>query len=409
MPPQGKRVHRAGLHSTCDLTAPTRSDPSRDLSTARFSAFVTRMTGPRYTPLVASLPATVPFVGPEAQERLRGRAFQARVGANESLFGPSPRAIAAIAAAATEVWMYGDPEVHDLRAAIAAHHGVTPAHVVCGEGIDGLLGYLVRLTVGAGDAVVTSDGAYPTFNFHVAGFGGVLHKVPYAGNHEDPQALADKARQTGAKLVYLANPDNPMGSHHAGQVISTMLDALPDGTLLVLDEAYVDLAPPGTAAEVDPDDPRLIRFRTFSKGYGLAGLRVGYGVAATGLVAAFDRVRNHFGLGRVAQAGAMAALADRAHLSHVSEQVAAARLGLGAVVRANGLIPLPSATNFLTIDCGRDGTYARAVLRELSLRDVFVRMPFVAPHDRCIRVSLGPEEVLRVFADALPAALAAAG
>jgi histidinol-phosphate aminotransferase len=151
------------------------------------------MHGPRFTPLVASLPATVPFVGPEAQERARGRPFRARIGANESLFGPSPRAVAAMAQAASEVWMYGDPENHDLRAALAAHHGVTPAHVVVGEGIDGLLGYLVRMLVGPGDAVVTSDGAYPTFNFHVAGFGGVLHKVPYAGNHEDPAALMARA------------------------------------------------------------------------------------------------------------------------------------------------------------------------------------------------------------------------
>ncbi len=110
------------------------------------------MTGPRFTPLSASLPATVPFVGPETQERLTGRAFRARLGANESLFGPSPKAIAAMERAAKDAWMYGDPEVHNLRAALAAHHGVTPAHIVVGEGIDGLLGYLLRLLVGPGDA-----------------------------------------------------------------------------------------------------------------------------------------------------------------------------------------------------------------------------------------------------------------
>lgn len=360
---------------------------------------------PRYTDLVNGLPATVPFVGPETQERARGRPFRARIGANESLFGPSPLAVQAMAQAASEAWMYGDPECHDLREAIAAHHGVTKQHVVCGEGIDGLLGYLVRLLVAPGDAVVTSDGAYPTFNFHVAGFGGVLHKVPYAGDHEDPQALADMARLTGAKLVYLANPDNPMGSHYPGAAIVRMLDALPDGTLLALDEAYVDLAPDGTAAQVDADDPRVIRFRTFSKGYGLAGLRVGYALAAPALVSAFDKVRNHFGLGRVAQAGAMAALADQAHLADVKAQVVAAREAFGKVAQANGLKPLPSATNFLTIDCGRDGDFARAVLKALIARDIFVRMPFVAPHDRCIRVSLGPQEACDAFATALPGAL----
>jgi histidinol-phosphate aminotransferase len=366
------------------------------------------MTGPRLTPLAASLPSTVPFVGPEAQERARNRPFRARLGANESLFGPSPKAIAAMAQAAAEAWMYGDPEVHDLRVAIAAHHGVTPAHVVVGEGIDGLLGLLVRLLVGPGDAVVTSLGAYPTFNFHVAGFGGALHRVPYRGDHEDPQALIDKAKETGAKLIYFANPDNPMGSWHPAATVQAMVAALPEGCLLLLDEAYADLAPPGTVPEISAEDPRVIRMRTFSKGYGLAGLRVGYAVAAPALVTAFDKVRNHFGMGRIAQAGALAALLDQDWLSQVKLQVAEARDHIAAIARENGLAPLPSATNFVTIDCGREGNFARAVLRELITRDVFVRMPGVAPLDRCIRVSVGRPEDLAALAEALPAALRAA-
>ncbi len=104
----------------------------------------------RLTPLAASLPATVPFVGPEAEERRMGRRFTARLGANESAFGPSPQAVSAMAAAAAEAWQYGDPEAHDLRAALAAHHGVRPANIAVGEGIDGLLGNLVRLLVAPG-------------------------------------------------------------------------------------------------------------------------------------------------------------------------------------------------------------------------------------------------------------------
>lgn len=366
------------------------------------------MTGPRYTPLAASLPATVPFVGPEAQERRLGRPFHARLGANESLFGPSPRAVEAMARAAQDAWMYGDPEVHGLRAALAAHHGVTPAHVVVGEGIDGLLGYLVRLLVGAGDAVVTSDGAYPTFNFHVAGFGGVLHRVPYRADREDPVALAAKAAEVGAKLVYFANPDNPMGSWHDAATVERLVAAMPEGCLLLLDEAYCDLAPAGTVPEIAVDDPRVIRMRTFSKGYGLAGLRVGYAIGAVPLVAAFDRVRNHFGLGRVAQAGALAALEDQDWLAAVKAKVAAARDQIGGIARGNGLVPLPSATNFVSVDCGRDGDFARSVLADLVQRGVFVRMPGVAPLDRCIRISCGREADLAVLAEALPQALAAA-
>lgn len=366
------------------------------------------MTTPRLTPLAASLPDTVPFVGPEAQERAMGRPFRARLGANESRFGPSPRAIAAMTAAAGEAWMYGDPELHDLRAAIAAHHGVTPAHVAVGEGIDGLLGVLVRLLAGPGDPVVTSLGAYPTFNFHVAGFGADLHRVPYRTDREDPEALVATARDVGAKLVYFANPDNPMGTWHEAGVVEAMIDALPDGTLLLLDEAYADLAPATAIPRIAADDPRVIRMRTFSKGYGLAGLRVGYALAAPALVKAFDKVRNHFGVGRVAQAGAMAALADQDYLRAVQGKVSAARDRIARIAAGNGLEALPSATNFVTVDCGRDGDFARAVLRDCIARGLFIRMPGVAPLDRCIRISAGTGADLDVLEEVLPQALRAA-
>jgi histidinol-phosphate aminotransferase len=355
-------------------------------------------------PQIATLPASVPFTGPETLERRMGRPFAARLGANESGFGPSPRAVAAMRGAAREGWMYGDPEMWALREALARHHGTTSAHVMPGEGIDGLLLTLVRLTVGPGTPVVTSLGAYPTFAFHVAACGGALTRVPYRGDHCDPQALADVARATGAQLVYLANPDNPMGSHHAAPVIRDLIDRLPETTLLVLDEAYADTAPPDAIPVIAPDDPRVIRLRTFSKAHGLAGLRVGYALAEPGLIAAFDRVRNHFGLGRVAQAAAVAALADTGYLAQAVARIARSRERLARIARDNGLTPLPSATNFVTIDAmGRD---ARALVAALAAEGVFVRMPGVAPLDRCIRVSCGPRPAMDTLAAALPRALA---
>lgn len=367
------------------------------------------MTHKLLTDLAATLPATVPFVGPETQERAMGTAFRARLGANESLFGPSPAAIAAMQAAASEAWMYGDPENHDLKVALAAHHGVNPENIVVGEGIDGLLGNLCRLTVTTGTPVVTSLGGYPTFSFHVAGFGGTQHRAPFKGNHEDPDALLELARSTGARLLYLANPDNPMGSHHPAPVIEALIAALPEGTLLVLDEAYIDFAPAGTAPTIAADDPRVIRFRTFSKAHGLAGARVGYAIAAPELAMAFNKVRNHFGVGRIAQAGALAALKDQDYLAQTLARAANARGRLTAIARENGFDPLPSATNFVTMDCGRDGDYARRVLAGLVARGIFVRMPGVAPHDRCIRVSLGDDAALDAFAETLPQVIADLG
>lgn len=363
------------------------------------------MTDPNYTPLVASLPASVPFVGPETQERARGAGFAARIGANESVFGPSPRAIAAMANAAADAWMYGDPEVFDLRTALGAHHGVDIGNIIVGEGIDGLLGYLVRMLVGEGDAVVTSDGAYPTFNYHVAGFGGVLHKVPYKGDSEDPEALIAKAVETNAKLIYFANPDNPMGSWHKAATVERMIAAVPEDCLLVLDEAYSDTAPEGAIPPLDMTQTRAIRMRTFSKAYGMAGMRVGYALGHSDLITGFNKIRNHFGMGRVAQAAALAALQDQEYLTKTVARIAASRDQICQIAQANGLTPLPSATNFVTVDCGRDGDFARAVLAGLVARGVFVRMPFTAPQDRCIRVSCGAETDLAALAEALPGAL----
>ena len=366
------------------------------------------MTAPILTALATSLPSTVPFTGPEASERHSGRPFRARLGANESLFGPSPQALAAMQAAARDVWKYGDPENYDLKHALAAHHHCRPDNIVVGEGIDALLGYLVRLTIGPGDPVVTSLGAYPTFNFHVAGYGGTLHRAPYLGNHEDPAALLTLAHQSSARLLYLANPDNPMGSHHQGQTIAAMIPDLPPQTLLVLDEAYIDLAPPGTAPELDPDTPNLIRLRTFSKAHGMAGLRVGYAITSAPLATAFDKVRNHFAVGRIAQAGALAALGDTDWLDQIRQKADHARNRLTTIARQNGATPLPSATNFLTMDLGRDGAYARAVLAALIADGIFVRMPGMAPLDRCIRISFGDDTSLDLFAAALPKAIAKA-
>lgn len=373
--------------------------------------------GPRFTDLVQALPAAVPFVGPDTMERQSGQTFRVRLGANENGFGPSPLAIRAMQDAVAEVWKYGDGESHDLRAALSKHLDVPMANLLVGEGIDGLLGVLVRLTVAPGDRVVTSAGAYPTFNYHVTGHGGELVTRPYVEDREDPTSLFAAARDSGAKLVYLANPDNPMGTWHEGPALERALNDLPTGTTLVLDEAYIEFAPKGTAApiapRIDPEDGRVIRMRTFSKAYGLAGARIGYIIAPAHVIEAFHKLRNHFGVNRLAQAGALAALKDQAHLDWVVDQVARARERLAAIAADEGLHALPSAANFVAIDCGGDPDpdgkmLAHRVLGALNRRGVFVRMPFVAPQNRCIRVTCGTPEDLDLFTREFPPALAEA-
>lgn len=363
------------------------------------------MKAPRFTKLVAGLPSTVPFVGPETQERARGQKFAARLGANENVFGPSPKAIAAMQATIPDIWMYGDPENHDLKLALVAFHGVSPENIVVGAGIDGLLGSLARMLVIGRTPVVTSLGAYPTFNFHVAGYGGVLNTVPYVGDHEDPSSLLEKARDVDASLLYFANPDNPMGTWHDASVMQDMIDNVPDGTLLCLDEAYLEFAPVGTAPKLDVSNPNVIRMRTFSKAYGMAGGRVGYAIGHVDLIDSFNKVRNHFGMNRASQAGALAALGDQEYLVQTLANVSASKVRIGEIVKSYGFSPIPSATNFITLDCGRDGDFARALVAALIDQNIFVRMPFVTPQDRCIRVSAGRPQDIDLFEQALPLAL----
>lgn len=364
------------------------------------------MAHPLVKDVIAALPRVVPFVGPEALQRKADKPFTARLGANESVFGPSPKAVAVMRAAAADAWMYADPENYDLRTAIARLLGIGLDNVVIGEGIDGLLGLTLHLVLPAGATVVTSDGAYPTFNFHVAMHGGRLVRVPYRDDREDLAALLDTAVREKARVLYVSNPDNPMGSWWPAGEIERLIAAVPADMLLILDEAYGDTAPDGTLPPIDLARQNVLRYRTFSKAYGLAGARIGYCFGAAALIEEFEKVRNHYGINRTGQLGALAALADQPYLAEAVARIARARERIAAAARANGLEPLPSATNFVAIDCGRDGAFARRVLDGVLARGVFIRMPVAAPLDRCIRVSCGSDADIDRFAAALALSLA---
>lgn len=361
----------------------------------------------RFTALAQTLPSTVPFVGPEAIERNRGLAVSARIGANESGFGPAPSVLEAMRAAAGTTWMYSDPENFDLREALALHHGISRENIAVGCGIDGLLGEIARLVIEPGTPVVTSLGGYPTFNYHVSGFGGRLVTVPYAGDKEDLDGLLAAVRRENAPLVYFANPDNPMGSWWDAESVVAFARALPETTLLILDEAYGETAPEGSIPAIAAliGQPNVLRMRTFSKAYGLAGARIGYAIGTLGNAQAFDKIRNHFGMARVSVQAALAALKDQAYLADVIARIAASRARIAQIAQSNGLAPLASATNFVTIDCGRDGTHARAIVDGLMDHGVFIRMPGIAPLNRCIRISVGPENDMALFEEALPQVL----
>ena len=351
----------------------------------------------RFTEVVRELPSIVPFVGPEAQERNSGIRFNARLGANESGFGPSPNVVEAMTEAAAETWKYSDPDNHDLRHALAEFYGIGHENVMVGEGIDGLLGCLAHLFVEPGVNVITSLGSYPTFNFHIKSRGGNLHLVPYRDDHEDRDALLEKATETNASLLYFSNPNNPMGTWWSADEMNDMINRLPEGTVLVLDEAYIETAEEGVAPAIDVSNPNVLRFRTFSKLYGMAGARIGYVIGQSELISAFDKVRNHYGVNLSGQRGALAALKDQQYLAEVRQKVIAGRDRIHSIAKSHGLESIPSATNFVTIDCGRDGAYAKSIMEEMLRRGVFIRMPGVEPQSRCIRISVGLDHEMDLF------------
>jgi len=366
------------------------------------------MPKPSFIPLIENLPTTIPFVGPEAIERRRARAFTARIGANESGFGPSPRVIEVIKQEAPHIWQYGDPENYDLTQALAAFHGLEMNNISVGPGVDALLGLIIRQYILPGDKIVNSLGGYPTFNYHVTAFGGQLIHVPYHDYQTDLPALLEAACQAQAKIIYLANPDNPLGSYHEAAAVADFIAAVPKNILIVLDEAYGETAPCGSLLPLDIMPENLLRLRTFSKAYGLAGLRCGYVIGTPRAISGFEKIRDHFSINRIAQKAALAALEDTTYLQDVVAKIATSRARIGKIAAANGLRALPSHTNFVALDCGLDGNFAARLLLALEEEGIFIRKPCVQNLAHLIRVSTAPDAILDIFAEALPRALNAA-
>jgi len=355
------------------------------------------MSGPKAAPAIAALPLTRPFIAPEELARRAGHAELLRLGANESAFGPSPVALKAMQRELPRTSWYGDPESVELREALAAEHGRAPGEITVAAGIDDLLGLAVRGYLAPGEVAVTTLGSYPTFAYHVNGYGGKLEAVPYARDGRvQLDALAETARRLHAKVVYLANPDNPSGSFASRADVEAFAAALPEDALLVLDEAYADFVPAGDLpANLGPN---VLRTRTFSKAFGMAGARIGFALGTTQTVEVFDKIRLQYGVNRTAQIGALDALRDREFTAGVVAEVARGRAEYGALAQRLGLETLASQTNFVCFDlCTRER--AEGALESLLTRGVFVRKPGAPPIDRCIRVTVGTAPERAQFAE----------
>ncbi|MGP8101094.1 MAG: aminotransferase class I/II-fold pyridoxal phosphate-dependent enzyme [Candidatus Cybelea sp.] len=358
----------------------------------------------RPTPAVEGLPATTPFIGPEQLMRETGQRELVRLGANESAFGPSPKAVAAMTAELPRLSWYGDPESLDLRDALAGKHGCTASQIVVGAGIDDLMGLAVRAFVAPGEPALMARGTYPTFLYHVMGYGGTPVYASYRNDGSpDLEELVATARRELPRIVYFANPDNPSGHFVSRDEMQRFYDALPHDSLLLLDEAYADFV---DEAELLPPafEDRLIRLRTFSKAYGMAGARIGYALSTESNIRTFAKIRLHYGINRNAQIGALASLQDDAFTQHVAAETARAREAYYGLARELGAPSIESRTNFVCLGM-ESAPRATRVMNELLLRGVWVRKPGAPPLDSYIRVSAGTEPMRRAFAQALHAVL----
>lgn len=363
------------------------------------------MKEPRPSAAVEGIPPTTPFIGPEELARAGGHRELLRLGANESAFGISPKALAAMQAELPRLSWYGDPESIDLRESLSQLYQCNVGNVVVASGIDDLMGLTVRAFVSPGSLAITTRGSYPTFNFHVVGYGGALECVDYTSDGKvDVQALGAAANRLKPAIVYVANPDNPSGSVRSRREIQGLLQAIPASTVLLLDEAYAEFAQDEDLLE-NVIDERLIRMRTFSKAYGMAGARIGYAITTPRIVATFQKIRLHYGVNRNAQVGALAALSDSAFVGEVVRQVAQGREDYMELARSLGLAYQTSATNFVCIGLG-SAARATSMVNDLLSRGVFIRKPSAPPLDGYVRVTVGTPPQRCAFAQHFRALLA---
>lgn len=317
---------------------------------------------PRFNDHLTSPGPDNPFPGVRVLERRLGHEIPHQLGSNEGLDMPHTALRRHFGDAMAEhVYSYGDAEALGIRQRLVRQHGFLLDQLLVDAGCDSLLALVLRATCGPGDAVITTAGTYPTFAYFAQGQGCRLIEVSYIQNDAqdsvqgapvlapDLAALARQARSSGARLVYLANPDNPSGHLHSDQDVATLRAELPDDCWLLLDEAYHDFRPNAERPGANRAMPRVIRCRTLSKAHGLAGLRVGYAIAEPEVLAMLMKVRIHYAVSTLSQAAAEVVLD---HPEETSAHIAAVqrrRDALAEHLSNLGAEVVPSATNFVAL------------------------------------------------------------
>ena len=359
----------------------------------------------------AALDGLVPYEPGKPEEEVQrelGLDRVVKLASNEGPWGPFPAALEALERHATGLNRYPDGGAYHLRRAIAERHGVDPANVITGAGADAIIGHLSLAALDPGDEVVTGWPSFVSYVVDALKLGAVPVKVPLVAKHYDLDALLD-AITPKTKLVYIATPNNPTGTMTDRAQLDSYFARVPEHVLTVVDQAYFEYLDrpeyPDAVEEYVKRGDRVLVLRTFSKIYGLAGLRVGYGVGPFDVIAAIAKTRRPFDVSTHAQVAAHASMGEEAELAERRRLNREGREQLDGVLRAHGLDPsAPSVANFLFVELGDEAPR----LWEALLHQGAIVRPlggFGAPG--ALRITVGTPDENAFFAEALASVRAA--
>lgn len=347
-------------------------------------------------PDIAALSPYVPGKPIEELQRELGLTRVVKLASNENALGPSPKAMAVITEGVATLHRYPDGGAFRLRQAIADRWKVSAEQVILGNGSDEILGLLARTFLSPGDEAVMADQTFVIYKMEVMAAHGKAIVVPLVQWRHDLPAMGAAITER-TRLLFLCNPNNPTGTMVSAEEVARLLRKVPEHVVVVFDEAYVEYVRrsdfPDSMAYVRQGRNAIV-LRTFSKIYGLAGLRIGYGVTTAEIANFLNRVRPPFNANSLAQRAALAALEDD---EHVAKSRAVNQAGMEQVangLRTLGFAPIASETNFVYFDVGRDG---RRVF------DALLRLGVIVRHieGRMIRVTVGQSDENRAFLAAL--------
>jgi histidinol-phosphate aminotransferase len=352
-----------------------------------------------------ALDALVPYEPGKPVEEVQrelGLERVVKLASNEGQLGPFPTALDAIERGARELNRYPDGGAYLLRRTLAEKHGIPPERIAIAAGADGVVGYLSLATLDPGDEIVCGWPSFPSYVLGAVKLAAQAVTVPLSEDAYEPRAIL-AAITPRTKLVYLCNPNNPTGTMISRSAIDDYFEHVPDHVLTVLDEAYFEYVDhpdyPDGIEEYAKAGRRVLVLRTFSKIYGLAGLRVGYGVGPEEVVSAIAKVRNAFDVSQLAQDAALASLGHNAEVARRRAATASGRAELERVLAGAGLrTAAPAVANFVYAEVGGD---ARALFERLLREGIIVRPlgPFGAPE--AIRVTVGTDSEHEFLAAAL--------